>query len=49
MVAENDRTIKKAMKRSSTTFLLVFAFISLFVGSFIIYNTFSILVTQRTP
>jgi putative ABC transport system permease protein len=30
------------------TFLLVFAFISLFVGAFIIYNTFSIIVTQRT-
>ena len=29
------------------TFLLVFAFISLFVGSFIIYNTFSIIVAQR--
>jgi putative ABC transport system permease protein len=31
-----------------TTFLLVFALISLFVGSFIILNTFSILVAQRT-
>ncbi|HXA29952.1 MAG TPA: FtsX-like permease family protein [Candidatus Angelobacter sp.] len=31
-----------------TTFLLVFAFISLFVGSFIILNTFAILVAQRT-
>ena len=31
-----------------TTFLLVFAFISVFVGSFIILNTFSILVAQRT-
>ncbi len=31
-----------------TTFLLVFAGIALFVGAFIIYNTFSILVTQRT-
>ena len=29
------------------TFLLVFAFIALFVGSFIIYNTFSIIVAQR--
>ena len=28
-------------------FLMVFAFIALFVGSFIIYNSFSILVTQR--
>ena len=30
------------------TFLLVFAVIALFVGSFIIYNTFSIIVAQRT-
>ena len=29
------------------TFLLVFAFIALFVGAFIIFNTFSIIVTQR--
>ena len=31
-----------------TTFLLVFALISLFVGAFIIVNTFSILVAQRS-
>jgi putative ABC transport system permease protein len=30
------------------TFLLVFAFIAVFVGAFIIFNTFNILVTQRT-
>jgi putative ABC transport system permease protein len=30
------------------TFLLAFAVIALFVGSFIIYNSFSILVAQRT-
>jgi putative ABC transport system permease protein len=30
------------------TFLLVFAYISLFVGAFIIFNTFSITVAQRT-
>lgn len=30
-----------------TTILLVFAFVSVFVGSFIILNTFSILVAQR--
>src|SRR6185312_10079792 len=30
------------------TFLLTFAIIALFVGSFIIYNTFSIVVAQRT-
>ena len=31
-----------------STFFLVFALIALFVGSFIIYNTFSILVAQRS-
>jgi putative ABC transport system permease protein len=31
-----------------TTFLLAFAVIALFVGSFVIYNTFSIVVAQRT-
>ncbi len=31
-----------------TTFLLIFALIALFVGAFIISNTFSILVAQRT-
>ncbi|MEP7059400.1 MAG: FtsX-like permease family protein [Actinomycetota bacterium] len=30
------------------TALLVFAFVSLFVGAFIIFNTFNIVVTQRT-
>ncbi len=30
------------------TFLLIFALIALFVGAFIIYNTFSIIVAQRT-
>lgn len=32
-----------------TTFLLVFAGVALVVGSFLIINTFSILVTQRSP
>ncbi len=31
-----------------STFLLVFAFIALFVGGFIVYNTFGIVVAQRT-
>jgi putative ABC transport system permease protein len=31
-----------------TIFLLVFAFVSLFVGAFLIFNTFSITVAQRT-
>ena len=30
------------------TFLLVFAVIALFVGCFLIYNTFSIIVAQRS-
>ena len=30
------------------TFLLVFGFVSLFVGAFIIFNSFSITVAQRT-
>jgi putative ABC transport system permease protein len=30
-----------------STFLLIFALVALFVGSFIIYNTFSIIVAQR--
>ena len=33
---------------SSGTAFLVFAFIALFVGAFIIFNTFTIIVTQRT-
>lgn len=31
-----------------TTFLLVFAAVALFVGAFIVYNTFAIVVAQRT-
>jgi putative ABC transport system permease protein len=46
MVAENDRSIKAAVKGINQA-LLGFALISLFVGSFIIFNTFSILVAQR--
>jgi putative ABC transport system permease protein len=46
ILAENDRTIKKAVKGLNQA-LLAFALIALFVGSFIIYNTFSILVAQR--
>jgi putative ABC transport system permease protein len=46
MVAESDRAIKAAVKGINQG-LVAFALISLFVGSFIIYNTFSILVAQR--
>jgi putative ABC transport system permease protein len=46
IVRENDREIRKAVKGLNQG-LLAFALIALFVGSFIIYNTFSILVAQR--
>ena len=46
MAAESSNLIKDALSFFDTL-LLVFAFIALFVGSFIIYNTFSIVVAQR--
>jgi putative ABC transport system permease protein len=44
---ENSNSINQALSFFSTA-LLVFAFISLFVGAFTIFNTFSITVGQRT-
>ncbi|MFI5047293.1 MAG: ABC transporter permease [Acidimicrobiia bacterium] len=44
---ETANNIKQGLSFFNT-FLLVFAFISLFVGAFIIYNTFSIIVAQRS-
>ncbi|HEY7947766.1 MAG TPA: ABC transporter permease, partial [Acidimicrobiales bacterium] len=44
---ENTNSINQALSFFSTS-LLVFAFISLFVGAFTIFNTFSIIVGQRT-
>jgi putative ABC transport system permease protein len=44
---EQSNAINQALSFFSTA-LLVFAFISLFVGAFTIFNTFSILVGQRT-
>jgi putative ABC transport system permease protein len=44
---EQSSAINNALSFFSTA-LLVFAFISLFVGAFTIFNTFSILVGQRT-
>jgi putative ABC transport system permease protein len=44
---ENTNGIDQSLSFFSTA-LLVFAFISLFVGAFTIYNTFSIIVGQRT-
>ncbi len=47
LAKESAQQVNKALG-FFTTFLLIFALISLFVGSFIILNTFSILVAQRT-
>ncbi|MFF4321080.1 ABC transporter permease [Streptomyces sp. NPDC001568] len=47
LAAEEAANIKKQMSGMSTM-LLAFAGISLFVGVFLIYNTFTMLVTQRT-
>jgi putative ABC transport system permease protein len=44
---ESTNAISQALSYFSTA-LLVFAFISLFVGGFTIFNTFSIIVGQRT-
>jgi putative ABC transport system permease protein len=44
---ENQSAIAEALG-FFTTFLLVFAVIALVVGAFIIYNTFSIVLAQRT-
>lgn len=46
ITAENQDDISASLG-FITTFLLIFAGIALFVGSFIIYNTFSIIVVQR--
>ncbi len=47
VVNESTSSVSQALSFFSTA-LLVFAFIALFVGAFTIYNTFSILVGQRT-
>jgi putative ABC transport system permease protein len=47
MQDESAATLKTGLS-FFTTFLLVFAGVALFVGSFIIVNTFSMLVAQRT-
>jgi putative ABC transport system permease protein len=47
VVNEETSSINQALSFFSTA-LLVFAFISLFVGAFTIFNTFSITVGQRT-
>jgi putative ABC transport system permease protein len=47
-VKEQQQAIQNGFLSFFTTFLLVFAVIAVFVGSFVIYNTFSIIVAQRT-
>lgn len=47
LIKERQSQIQKNLS-FFTTFLLIFAGIALFVGSFIIVNTFSIVITQRT-
>ncbi|HEX2577218.1 MAG TPA: FtsX-like permease family protein [Aquihabitans sp.] len=46
ITAEDQASLRDEMSFFNT-FLLVFALIALFVGSFIIYNSFSIIVAQR--
>ncbi|MFD3539971.1 ABC transporter permease [Streptomyces sp. NPDC058662] len=47
LAAEQAKAIEREMSGFSTA-LLIFAGISLFVGVFLIYNTFTMLVAQRT-
>jgi putative ABC transport system permease protein len=46
-IAQSSKDLKKGLSFFNT-FLLAFALISLFVGAFLIFNTFSMLVAQRT-
>ncbi len=47
LTKENQDQIQKNLSFFNT-FLLIFALVALFVGCFIIFNTFSIIVAQRT-
>ncbi|MEY2420714.1 MAG: putative transport system permease protein [Acidimicrobiaceae bacterium] len=47
ITAENQKAVREGISFFSI-FLMTFAVIALFVGSFIIYNSFSILVAQRS-
>ncbi len=47
-VARENATMVQQALRFLNTFLLVFGFLAVFVGAFIIFNTFSMLVAQRT-
>jgi putative ABC transport system permease protein len=46
ITAEGQQTVHQALSFISV-FLLAFGFIALFVGSFVIFNTFAIIVAQR--
>jgi len=46
VIAEGQQSIHQALSFIGV-FLLVFAFVALFTGSFVIFNTFSIIVAQR--
>src|SRR6266540_7341445 len=48
VIEQESRRAVEDIINIANRFLLTFAVIALFVGSFIIYNTFSILVAQRT-
>jgi putative ABC transport system permease protein len=48
LTKENNDDINKAFLGFFEAFLLVFAFIALLVATFSIYNTFSIIIAQRT-
>jgi putative ABC transport system permease protein len=45
---ETKKNLDNGILKIFTTFFLVFAFIAVFVGAFVILNTFSMLVAQRT-
>jgi len=47
-IIDEDQTVVSQALSFFNTALLIFALISLFVGAFTIYNTFSIIVGQRT-
>jgi putative ABC transport system permease protein len=47
LTKENQDQIQKSLQFFNV-FLLIFALVALFVGAFIIFNTFSIVVAQRT-
>ena len=48
LAAETKKDLDNGVLKVFTIFFLVFAFIAVFVGAFVILNTFSMLVAQRT-